>query len=50
MRQPVPGLAEQQWAPPRCSRAVPLPPPQPGEVTAAPAAALCYQAHEVPLQ
>lgn len=50
MRQPVPGLNERQQAPPRRSRPVPLPAPQPGEATAAPADALCYQAHEVPLQ
>lgn len=50
MRQLVPGLGEQQRAPPRRVRPVPLPAPQPGEATAAPAAALCYLAREVPLQ
>lgn len=50
MRQPVPGLDERQRAPPRRRHPVPLPAPQPGEATAAPDAALCYQAHEVPLQ
>lgn len=50
MRQPVPGLDERQRTPLRRRHPVPVPAPQPGEATAAPAAALCYRAHEVPLQ